>query len=61
VGSLESKRHFQTRLLPIVRLSHFPPSAVRTQLLRFGRWWRARRVPAAIAVGRAHDFTADTR
>ena len=28
VGSLASKRHFQTRLLPIVRYSHFPALAL---------------------------------
>lgn len=61
VGSLESKRYFQTRLLPIERFSHFPPSAMRTQLLRLGRWWRARRLPASIAVGRALDSTTDAR
>ncbi len=53
VGSLESKRYFQTRLLPILRFSHFPPLAARTQLLRLKRWWQARRLPASIAVGRA--------
>ena len=41
VGSLESKRHFQTRLLPILRFSHFPPLALRAQLLRAKRWWQA--------------------
>lgn len=61
VGSLESKRHFQTRLLPIVRFSHFPPTAVRSQLLRLGRWWRERGLLASIAVGRVRDRTADTR
>ena len=25
VGSYESKRHFQTRLIPILRYSHYPP------------------------------------
>ena len=38
IGSLESKRHFQNRLLPIYRLSHFPAAVLRTQFLRFGRW-----------------------
>jgi hypothetical protein len=38
IGSLESKRHFKNRLLPIYRLSHFPITAMRTQFLRFGRW-----------------------
>lgn len=61
VGSLETKRHFQTRLLPIMRFTHFPPSAIRTQLLRLGRWWRARRLPASIKVGHVQDSTADAR
>lgn len=55
VGSLASKQHFQTRLLPILRLSHFPLPPVRTQLLRVKRWWEARRNPASIAVGRTQD------
>jgi len=38
VGSLETKRHFQTRLIPIYRCSHYPPSVPRTWLLRFKRW-----------------------
>jgi CelD/BcsL family acetyltransferase involved in cellulose biosynthesis len=42
VGSLGSKRYFQTRLLPVLRYSHFPPAALRTQLLRVMRWWQAR-------------------
>jgi hypothetical protein len=50
-GSLESKRHFQTRLLPIVRLSHFSMTPARAQLLRIKRWWEARKAPASIAVG----------
>jgi CelD/BcsL family acetyltransferase involved in cellulose biosynthesis len=53
VGSLESKRHFQTRLLPILRFSHFPLLPMRTQLLRIKRWWQ--RCPASIAAGRAQD------
>ncbi len=42
VGSRASKRHFQTRVIPILRFSHFPPSSPRTQLLRIKRWWQAR-------------------
>jgi CelD/BcsL family acetyltransferase involved in cellulose biosynthesis len=42
VGSLESKRHFQTRLLPLLRFSYFPPLALRVQLLRLRRWWQGR-------------------
>ena len=38
VGSLDSKRDFQTGVIPIFRYSHFCPTAVRTQLLRVKRW-----------------------
>ncbi|MEN6406941.1 MAG: GNAT family N-acetyltransferase [Thermoguttaceae bacterium] len=62
VGSLASKRHFQTRLLPIWRFSHYPPSSPRTQILRVRRWWQSRRgPPASIAVGRVQDAAADLR
>ncbi len=61
VGSLPSKRHFQTRLLPILRFSHFPPWALRSQLLRAKRLWQNWRDPASIAVGRALDGAADSR
>ena len=61
VGSLGSKRHFQTRVVPILRLSHFPLLPVRAQLLRVKRWWQRRRRPASIAVGRVQDGTADAR
>jgi hypothetical protein len=44
IGSLESKRHFQNRVIPIFRLSHFPCSVSRTQFLRFGRWLEGRRL-----------------
>jgi CelD/BcsL family acetyltransferase involved in cellulose biosynthesis len=44
VGSLQSKRHFQTRVVPILRYSHFPPLAIRAQLLRARRWWQGRAV-----------------
>ena len=61
VGSLESKRHFQTRLLPILRFSHFPLLAVRTQLLRVKRWWQGRRSrrPSRSAVFRMARPTRD--
>ncbi len=49
VGSLESKRYFQTRVVPVLRLSHFPPLAPRTQLLRLARWWQGRRLPIRVA------------
>jgi CelD/BcsL family acetyltransferase involved in cellulose biosynthesis len=44
VGSLESKRYFQTRLIPVLRYSHFPLLALRTQVLRVKRWWQSRSV-----------------
>jgi len=44
IGSLESKRHFQNCLLPIYRISHFPAAVLRTQLLRFSRWLKGRRL-----------------
>jgi CelD/BcsL family acetyltransferase involved in cellulose biosynthesis len=47
VGSLESKRHFQNRSLPIYRLSHFHAAVLRTQLLRVGRWLEGRRLTGA--------------
>ncbi len=37
-GSLRSKRHYHTDVLPIVRLGHYPVSVPRTQLLRLRRW-----------------------
>ena len=49
VGSYESKRHFQTRLIPIFRYSHYSPEALCTQLLRLKRWWQSRRLPAILA------------
>lgn len=61
VGSLPSKRHFQTRLLPILRCSHYPPSTPRTQVLRLKRWWQSRRCPVSIAAGRAHSDATDSR
>ncbi len=47
VGSLDSKRHFQTRTLPILRFSHYPPLALRTQVLRLKRWWDSRSLAAS--------------
>ena len=49
VGSYESKRHFQTRLIPILRYSHYPPEVLRTQVLRLKRWWQSRRLAALLA------------
>jgi CelD/BcsL family acetyltransferase involved in cellulose biosynthesis len=42
VGSIESKRNFLTRMIPILRFSHYPPLALRTQVLRLKRWWQGR-------------------
>ncbi len=61
IGSLESKRHFQSRLAPIFRYSHIPPGAVRAQPLRLKRWWQSQRTPSFTAVGRVQDFAADSR
>jgi CelD/BcsL family acetyltransferase involved in cellulose biosynthesis len=61
VGSLNSKRHFQTRVAPILRFSHYPLLPVRLQLLRARRWWQQRRCPVFIAVGRVQDGTANAR
>jgi CelD/BcsL family acetyltransferase involved in cellulose biosynthesis len=44
IGSPQSKRHFQNRVIPIFRLSHFPSSVLRTQFLRLGRWLEGRRL-----------------
>jgi len=49
VGSYPSKRHFQTRLIPILRYSHYPPRVLRTQVLRLKRWWQSRRLSALLA------------
>ena len=61
VGSPGSKRHYQTRQLPILRFSHYPLLPMRMQLLRAKRWWQQRRCPASIAVGHVQDGTADAR
>lgn len=44
VGSLECKRHFRTGLLDIFRLSHFPLTPLRAQLLRAKRWLEGRQI-----------------
>ena len=61
VGSLGSKRHYQTRQLPILRFSHYPLLSARMQLLRAKRWWQQQHLPASIAVGHLQDSMADTR
>lgn len=40
IGSLGGKRHFQTRLLPILRCSHVAPWPLRAQLVKLRRWWQ---------------------
>jgi CelD/BcsL family acetyltransferase involved in cellulose biosynthesis len=40
VGSLETKRRFLTRTVPILRFSHFSSSPWLMQLLRLRRWWQ---------------------
>ncbi len=37
-GSLASKRHYRTDLLPILRFGHYPWSTPRAQVLRLRRW-----------------------
>jgi hypothetical protein len=61
VGSLESKRHFQTGQLPLLRCSHYPPSAPRTQVLRLKRWWQSRRMRVSAAAVRTDSPTAEAR
>jgi hypothetical protein len=41
-GSLECKRHFVTRTVPIYRYSHFPIAGARVQLVRLKRWAQQR-------------------
>ncbi len=63
-GSLQCKRHLQTRLLSIYRCSHYHPTALRAQILRARRWIEGRRhrgPSVFIAVGRVQDAAADTR
>ena len=61
IGSLESKRHFQTRLVPILRYSHYPPAVPRSQILRLRRWRQARRLSASIAAGGDPHLATDRR
>jgi CelD/BcsL family acetyltransferase involved in cellulose biosynthesis len=42
VGSLESKRHWQTAPVTSYRYTHFPATAPRAQLLRMKRWFQER-------------------
>jgi CelD/BcsL family acetyltransferase involved in cellulose biosynthesis len=37
-GSFDAKRYYWSRILPILRFSHFPTLAIRAQLLRMKRW-----------------------
>lgn len=61
IGSLESKRHFQTRVIPVLRYSHFPSLTPRMLLLRLRRWRQSRCCPMSTTVGRAHGSAADSR
>ena len=61
VGAFASKRYFQTRVIPVLRYSHFPRWPLRAQLLRLRRWWQSRHVPTSIAVGQGQDDAADAR
>ncbi len=45
-GSLKAKRHLQTAVRPVVRYSHFPWTALRSQLLRIKRCLDGRTVAA---------------
>ena len=55
VGSLEIKRYFLTRIVPIYRFSHYRLTAPRAQVLRLKRWRQHRLLekdkPAALAAG----------
>jgi CelD/BcsL family acetyltransferase involved in cellulose biosynthesis len=44
---LEAKRNWVTRIAKIGRATHYPPSALRVQLLRLKRWWDRRRMKVA--------------
>jgi CelD/BcsL family acetyltransferase involved in cellulose biosynthesis len=59
VGSYASKRHFQTRLIPVLRYGHYPPEAPRTQLLRLKRWWQSRRLAALLTTPAEQRGAAD--
>lgn len=61
VGSLTSKRHFQTRLAPIMRYSHYSPGVLRAQALRLKRWWQSKQSPVFTAVDHVQDFAVDSR
>jgi hypothetical protein len=52
-GSIESKRYFLTRVVPIYRHSYFPGKELRSQIVRLRRWWDGRRIEksAPIAAG----------
>ena len=37
-GSLESKRHYRTHIVPVFRFSHYPLATLRPNMLRMKRW-----------------------
>ena len=61
IGSVESKRHFQTRGFRSCVTATFRRWRCGAQVLRMKRWWQGRRLPVSTAVGRVQDGTADAR
>ena len=63
VGSLESKRHFQTRVIPVLRLQPLPAAGAAHATAAAARWWQGtadrRRRPSRSAA--FSDGTADAR
>lgn len=57
VGYFDAKRFFLSRLVPVLRYSHFRPAVARTQILRIKRWfqhcWQATRRSANRSQSRA--------
>ena len=46
IGSLDTKQPVETGRLGIYRLSHYPATSLRAQLLRVRRWWEGRQLAA---------------
>jgi CelD/BcsL family acetyltransferase involved in cellulose biosynthesis len=59
VGSPECKRGFQSCAVEIFRCSHYPPTALRTQVLRLKRWAQKRKT--SIVAGRVQDGATGSR
>jgi CelD/BcsL family acetyltransferase involved in cellulose biosynthesis len=49
VGSLDNKQPWQTDLVNSYRITHYPLSAPRSQLLRLKHWWDRRATPAVVS------------